>query len=290
MPLNLAGVSRMPLPPAIPGYELSRRLGGGLLTDVFAARRIADGQPAAIKVPRAEWADHADAIRLLRREARALGIVRHANIVRLIEARLPKPPFFLALELLDGESLRARLRRDFRLAPRDALWIARQVAEGLQAAHGAGFVHGDIKPDNLQLGSSGRALLLDFGFAHQPGTGDSWRDEGYLLGTVDYLAPEQLGGGAEADFSTDWYAFGLVLFEMLTGRLPHAHRADSELIDRRADPDSVPAVMNPKWPPRLANLIAGLLAHTPAHRPRGNLVVHELLALEIAALASRRAG
>lgn len=280
----------MPLPPAIPGYELSRRLGGGLLTEVFAARRIGDGTPAAIKLPRAEWADHADAVRLVRREARALAAIRHCHVVRLLDAHVASPPFFLALELLDGESLRQRLRRDFRLAPRDALWIARQVAEGLLAVHNAGFLHGDIKPENLQVSSTGRATVIDLGFAHQPGAADSWQGDGYRLGTVDYLAPEQLGDGSGPDFSSDWFAVGVVLFEMLSGRLPHAARSFSDWIERPAPVASVAIPPQPDWPPRLASLVAGLLSPVPAQRPRGNLVVHELLALEIAALASRRVG
>lgn len=280
----------MPLPPAIPGYELGRRLGGGQLTEVFAARRIRDGVPAAVKVPRTEWADHADAISLLRHEAAALAAVQHRNVVRLIDSGLAHSPFFLAMELLDGGSLRARLRRDFQIAQRDALWVARQIAEGLRAVHEAGLIHGDIKPENVQLTSGGRATLIDLGFARQPGLADAWIAEGYLLGTADYLAPEQLGRNGRPDFASDWYAFGVVLFEMLSGRLPHPHRSPAELINRENLVFDEPSPRSADWPPRLASLIAGLLAVVPAQRPRGNLVVHELLALEIAALASRRAG
>src|SRR5947209_10870985 len=155
--------------PLIPGYELLQRLGGGPLTEVLAARRTATGERVAIKLPRAGWADHADAVRLLRREARALRTVRHPHVVRLLDAHVTGEPFFLVLELLGGESLRDRLQREYALALRTALWVARQTAEALIAVHQAGFLHGDVKPENVRLAGPGTAVLVDLGFARRPG-------------------------------------------------------------------------------------------------------------------------
>jgi len=274
--------------PIIPGYELLRPLGGGPLTHVFAARRLLDGSTCALKLPRPEWADLTDAVRLLRREARALRVIRHAHVVRLIDTHLADEPQFLVLEYLSGESLRDRLQRDFVIQPRETFWIARQIAEGLQAIHAAGCVHGDIKPDNVQLVEGGAAVVLDLGFAHWLGDAASWAAEGYVLGTANYLAPERAALPPRNDFAVDWFSFGVLLFEMLTGELPHQPRSLSEVLNHAIAASAPPAVL--RMPERLSALIGGLLNPIPVARPRGPLIVHELIALEIAALGQRRAG
>src|SRR5439155_3649761 len=105
----------MPPPPRVPGYDLLRPLGGGPLTEVFAARRRADDRPCALKLPREVWPGHTTAVRLLRREYRALRAIRHPHVVRLLDGHLTDPPYFLALEYLAGETLRDRLQRDYAL-------------------------------------------------------------------------------------------------------------------------------------------------------------------------------
>ena len=124
------------------------------------------------------------------------------------------------MELLPGESLRARLRRDYQLDLPTTLWIARQTAEALAALHRAGFAHGDIKPDNIRLVNDGTAKLIDLGFAHRPGENASLLKEGLLMGTANYLAPELCAFDPAADESSDLFSFGATLFEMLSGRLP----------------------------------------------------------------------
>src|SRR5579864_7298835 len=131
--------------PHIPGYELLQRLGGGPLTAVYAARDCASDEACAVKVLRDDWEDEPTGVKLLQREARAGLRVRDPRLVRLLHAHVTRPPYFLVMELLPGESLRRRLRRDYRLEPATALWIARQTAEALAALHHAGFVHGDVK-------------------------------------------------------------------------------------------------------------------------------------------------
>src|SRR5437899_11521802 len=159
----------MPAVPRIPGYELLACLGGGTITSVYSARALADDGPCAVKILRPGWEDDPIAVKLLQREARAGLAVRHPHLVRLRQANVTRPPYFLVMELLAGESLRRRLRRDYRLEVPTALWIARQIAEALAALHKAGFLHGDIKPDNIRLVSEGNAILIDLGFAHRPG-------------------------------------------------------------------------------------------------------------------------
>src|SRR5690242_10938489 len=198
--------------PNIPGYELLTRLGGGPLTAVFSAREVATDTPCAVKVLRPDWANQATAVKLLQREARACLAVHHAQVVQLRHAHVTRPPYFLVMDLLPGESLRRRLRRDYRLETPTALWIARQTAEGLAALHRAGFIHGDVKPDNIRLLAEGHAILLDLGFAHRPGENAALLEQGYILGTVDYLAPELCRPEPSDDFASDLFSLGLTLF------------------------------------------------------------------------------
>src|SRR5260370_18166760 len=125
------------------------------------------------------------------------------------------------MNLLPGESLRGRLRRDYRLDVDDALWITRQTAEALAALHRAGFLHGDVKPDNLRLVDPGHATLIDLGFAHRPGENAAFLRAGYVLGTANYLPPELCDGEPAEDYPCDMFSLGVTLFEMLTGRLPY---------------------------------------------------------------------
>src|SRR5438067_2428895 len=159
----------MQAPPTLPGYELIERLGGGPLTSVYSAREETTDELCAVKLLREDWEDQPTAVKLLQREARTGLKVSHPRLVRMRHAHVTRPPYFLVMELLPGESLRRRLQRDYRLGVTDALWVARQTAEALAALHRADFLHGDVKPDNLRLVGDGAAVLIDLGFAHRPG-------------------------------------------------------------------------------------------------------------------------
>ncbi|HEX4589509.1 MAG TPA: serine/threonine-protein kinase [Gemmataceae bacterium] len=319
----------MPPLPRVPGFDLLRPLGGGPLTEVFAARRHADDRPVALKVPREIWPGHTTAVRLLRREYRALRSVRHPSIVRMLDAHVTDPPYFLALDYLDGETLRDRLQRDYCLELRSAAWIGRQTAEALAALHRAGFIHGDVKPENVRLLDDGTAVLVDLGFTHRPGENGIFADDGYVLGTANYLAPELRGDPPRDGTAADWYSFGVMLFEMLTGTLPRSigfspdgaaedspgrepwaipqkkrsepRRGDTSISPLRgfrifnstetqgSRPGLSSAAPPGLMPDRLAALLDGLLAKQPSARPVGALIIHELIALEIAALGRGRA-
>jgi eukaryotic-like serine/threonine-protein kinase len=271
--------------PSIPGYELLEYLGGGPMTAVYAARGAADDAPCAVKVVRDEWDDQATAVKLLHREARAGLSVRHAHLVRITHAHVTRSPYFLVMELLPGESLRQRLRRDFRLEAAEAVWVARQTAEALAALHRAGFLHGDVKPENLRLTSAGPAALLDLGFAHRPGENAAFLREGYVLGTANYLAPELCDPEPDEDLSSDLFSLGVMLFEMLTGRLPYPPGSLRQTFRRhRCDPPADVRRFAAPLPSALAALVERLLAHRPADRPRAGAVMQQLIQLEIAGL------
>jgi serine/threonine protein kinase len=276
--------------PRIPEYELLRRLGGGPMTEVYAARDCAADAPCAVKVLRDDWDDPTTAVKLLQREARAGLHVRHPHLVRVTHAHVTREPYFLVMDLLTGESLRRRLRRDYRLDVADALWVARQTAEALAALHAAGFLHGDVKPDNLRLVDDGTAMLIDLGFAHRRGENAAFLRAGYVLGTANYLAPELCDAAPSEDFTSDLFSFGVTLFEMLTGRLPYPPGSLRQTFTRhRCDPPADVRRHVSGVPPALVALLVRLLAHRPEERPRAVAVVEQLIRLEIAALRRRSA-
>jgi serine/threonine protein kinase len=272
-------------PPRIPGYQLLARLGGGPMTAVYEAREAASGAACAVKVVRDDWDDQATAAKLLQREARAGLSVRHPHLVRVARAHVLQPPFFLVMDLLPGESLRRRLRRDYRLPLADALWVARQTAEALAALHQAGFLHGDVKPDNLRLSDAGSAVLIDLGFAHRPGENAAYLREGYVLGTANYLAPELCDALPAEEFASDLFSLGVTLFEVLTGRLPYPPGSLRQTFRRhRCDPPADIRKGAGTLPSALVALVERLLAHRPKERPSAAAVVQQLVKLEIAAL------
>jgi serine/threonine protein kinase len=276
--------------PKIPGYLLLQRLGGGPITSVYEARDEDTGAACAVKVLLDDVEDRATAIKLLQREARAGLALRHPHLVRLTEAHVLCEPYFLVMDLLPGESLRTRIRREYRLPVTDALWITRQTAEALAAMHAAGFLHGDVKPDNVRLISSGGVVLTDLGFAHRPGENASFLRDGYLLGTVNYLAPEQCDEWPVEEFATDLFSLGVSLFEMLTGTLPYPAGNLRQTIRRlRTEPPLDIRDVRADLPPELALLVGQLLEREPEDRPKASNVVHRLVRLEISTLARRRA-
>lgn len=277
--------------PNIPGYVLVRELGGGPTAQVFAARPDGEERLVAVKVLRSDCHCDRTSVKLLQREARAGLTVLHPHLVRIREAHVTRPPYFLVMDLLPGESLRQRLRREYALDPVVALWVARQTAEALASLHRKGFIHGDVKPDNVRLVDAGTAVLVDLGFAHRPGENASLLQDGYVLGTANYLAPELCTAAAEDDPRGDVFGLGVTLFESLTGELPYPTGSVAVTLARHRDEEPADLEDRPGlWPPGLPSLVSRLMARRPADRPRAAVVVQELIGLEIAALRHRQAG
>jgi serine/threonine protein kinase len=274
--------------PSIPGYELYQR-GGGPLTAVYSARDCSTDSPCAVKVIRDDWEDRTTAIKLIQREARAGLAVHHAHLVRFLNAHVTRAPYFLVMELLPGESLRRRLRRDYHLDVPTALWIVRQTAEALAALHQHGFLHGDIKPDNIRLVNDGTASLIDLGFAHRPDENAHFFQKGYVLGTVNYLCPELCRDQPSEALNSDIFSLGVTFYEMLSGQLPYPSGELDQVFAQRCTnpPDDIRRHVK-GLPTALVGLLDRLMARDPADRPRAGAVVQQLISLEIATLKRKR--
>src|SRR5581483_4498815 len=164
-------------------------------------------------------ADSPGMIERFRQEAKPARKVTHKNVARTFDLGEPSREHFLTMELVEGESLSHILAREKRLPIAQAVEVALAVCEGLSAAHAAGVVHRDLKPDNVLVGKDGRIVLTDFGIARALESVGK-HTQGSPIGTPAYMAPEQLEASPNVDARADQYAFGVMLFEMLTGALP----------------------------------------------------------------------
>jgi len=265
-------------PPRLPGYVLGSRLGGGPTCDVYSAADERGLFEWAVKVLRDDAARDFTNVQLLRREARAGLAVRHPHLVRIVRAVTDgESPFHVVMKRVSGRSLRAVLQGKEWLGPRLAGLIAGQVAGALEALHAAGYLHGDVKPENIHLGPGRRATLLDLGFARRPGEDAGLLGAGFVLGTANYVAPE-LCDRPEADGpAADVFSLGVTLFELLTGDLPYPVGGVEETMVRHrdAEPESLRRWRG-GWPAGLADLVDRMLARDPDARPSAAQVGREL--------------
>jgi len=209
-------------------YRILQRMGSGATGVIYEAARISDGMPVAIKLLRAAAAHEAVASDRLRREAEALGLSWHPNVVEVIDhGHLPDGTAYLVMELLRGESLAGRVQSRGRLSPAELLPIAIDVCDALAAVHAAGVVHRDLKPSNIYLafdrdapGGTERVKLLDFGIARVEWEETRITNTGGPLGTPGYMSPEQEAGNGDVDSRSDLFALGAVLYECLVGEPP----------------------------------------------------------------------
>jgi Flp pilus assembly protein TadD/TolB-like protein len=209
-------------------YEIVERIGSGGMGDVYRARDLKLGREVAIKVLPEEFARDASRVARFEREARMLAAVNHAHIAAIYGAEEDGPFRYIVMELVEGDTLAERLSSG-RLPIPDALRIAIQVAEALEVAHGKGVIHRDLKPANIKITPENRVKVLDFGLAKamdRPYAGDTSRTPtlvmgdsrpGDVVGTPEFMSPEQ-ARGKETDRRTDIWAFGCLLYEMLSGK------------------------------------------------------------------------
>jgi protein kinase-like protein len=257
-------------------YEILGPIGRGGMGEVYRARDARLGREVAVKVLAAETERSPDRLARFERETRAVAALSHPNILAIHDIGNESGVVYAVMELLEGETLRDRLQQQRRITPLKAVEYAIQIARGLAAAHERGIVHRDLKPENLFITREGRVKILDFGLALQAAPADASGDTrstrfltepGLLLGTPGYTSPEQILG-EPATARTDLFAFGVVVYEMLTGSHPFLRSTvvDTVTAILREDPPPLgPAV--PSLAAGITGIIERCLDKHPADRP-----------------------
>jgi len=237
-------------------YEVKSLLGSGGMGEVYRARDARLGRDVAIKVLPSSLSSDTDRLRRFEQEARAAAALNHPNILAVFQMGTYEGAPYLVSELLEGETLREQIKRG-RLSIRKAIDYAVQIARGLAAAHDKGIVHRDLKPENLFVTKDGRVKILDFGLAkltqpqldsaHAAATLTEGTEPGVVMGTVGYMAPEQVRGQT-ADHRADVFAFGAILYEMLAGK---------RAFQKPTSPETMSAILN-EDPPGISQVTANI--------------------------------
>ncbi|MEV5736931.1 Stk1 family PASTA domain-containing Ser/Thr kinase [Streptomyces sp. NPDC052292] len=246
-------------------YRVDARIAVGGMATVYRALDTRLDRVLALKVMHPALAADGSFVDRFIREAKSVARLAHPNVVQVFDQGTDRGYVYLAMEYVAGCTLRDVLRERGALQPRAALDILEPVLAALGAAHRAGFVHRDMKPENVLIGDDGRVKVADFGLVRSVDTVTS--TTGSVLGTVSYLAPEQVEQGA-ADPRVDVYACGVVLYEMLTGGKPHSGDSPARILYKHIHEDvPPPSALVPGLPPELDELVASATARTPELRP-----------------------
>jgi eukaryotic-like serine/threonine-protein kinase len=252
-------------------YEILASIGAGGMGEVYRARDTRLGRDVALKILPAAFANDEARRARFSQEARTAGSLNHPGIVAVYDIGLADGAFYIATELVQGPTLRAILDEGA-LPQRKVVALAVQIAEAMTAAHATGITHRDLKPENLMVTVEGRAKILDFGLARQavsaasadaPTRTQAITEEGAVIGTMGYMAPEQLRG-KQVDARSDIFSFGAILYEMVAGRRAFQRdtAADSISAILREDPPELPATA----PPGLSQIVFRCLEKEPANR------------------------
>ncbi|MDG9700902.1 Stk1 family PASTA domain-containing Ser/Thr kinase [Streptomyces sp. DH37] len=247
-------------------YRVEARIAVGGMATVYRALDTRLDRVLALKVMHPSFAADASFVGRFIREARSAARLAHPNVVGVFDQGEDGGYVYLAMEYVEGCTLRDVLRERGALQPRAALDVLEAVLAALGAAHLAGLVHRDVKPENVLIGDDGRVKVADFGLVRAVGSQTS-ASTGSVLGTVSYLAPEQIEHGA-ADARADVYACGVVLYEMLTGAKPHAGGTPAQVLYQHLQEDvPAPSAAVPGLAPALDDLVARTAARDPGRRP-----------------------
>lgn len=266
-------------------YRLEAVLGAGGMGAVYRATQLAVNRPVAVKIMRRELAHALDQVARFQQEARTVAALQHPNIVSLIDfGHTDEGQLYLVMELLSGDALGQLLEREGRLEPERVVELGIQLCEALAEAHHAGVVHRDLKPANVFVAKTGRGAevlkVLDFGIARATGElapAETLTSTGVSIGSPAYMSPEQAQGEV-ATPASDLYALGILLYELLTGKLPYEAHTPAGFMMAHVSQRPLPArAAGQVLAGPLVELIYDLLAKTPAERPASAEIVLERL-------------
>jgi serine/threonine protein kinase len=244
--------------PKLDGFLVHERIGVGGMGEVFRCTRMSDQIPVAVKILTAQMAAVPDYVRRFGREAAAMAQLDHPGIVRLLGRGKAGQHVFIAMDLIQGESLRTWAHKN-RPTSRQLAKLLAQVAHALAYAHARAVVHRDLKPDNVLVTPELRTKVLDFGLAGLHSDGAECLTQSHVaMGTANYMAPEQRKDAKRADHRADIYSFGVMMYELLTGDLP---------VGRFPPPSKVLAGLDPRWD----SLVERCVDLNPAGRPHSAL-------------------
>ncbi len=246
-------------------YEILETIGEGGMGAVYKAQDRELGRTVALKVIRPELASNPDILQRFKQEILLASKVTDRNIIRIYDLGDADGVKFITMEYVQGEDLRSVLRRQGKLAPAEAVEIMEQVASGLAAAHREGIIHRDLKPGNIMRASDGRVLVMDFGLARSL-TSDGLTRTGMMLGTMEYMSPEQ-AQGKELDARSDIFTVGLILYELLTGIMPFQAESAIASLLKRTQQRAIPVSdLDKNIPGVLSNIVSKCLEKDPALR------------------------
>jgi len=250
-------------------YRILEALGRGGMAQVYKAYHPQLDRNVAVKILRSDLVEQEEFLSRFRREAHAVSGLRHTNIVQVFDFDVQDDLYYMVMELLEGDTLRAHMNeyrvRGQRMPLVEVVSILNDVLSGLAYAHSEGIIHRDIKPANIMLTKKKQAVLTDFGIAQIVGS-TQYTVSGALMGTLNYMAPEQ-GLKGLCDSRSDIYSLGIVLYEMLTGYTPYdADTPLAILMKHLNDPLPLPTQIDPTLPTALENVVLKALAKDPDDR------------------------
>lgn len=248
------------------GHRVEAEAGRGGMGVVYRAVDLDLDRVVALKVIAPEYAKDPDFRERFKRECRLAASLSHPNIVPIYRAGEEEGLVFVTMAFIDGTDMRALLREGGRLDPHRAVALLEAVAAGLDAAHGAGLVHRDVKPGNVLVGDDGQVYLTDFGLTKHTGSETKMTGTGMFVGTLDYIAPEQLEGGA-VDARSDVYSLACMLYELLTGQVPFPRNVDTaKMWAHVGEAPPTPTTSRPDLPEKFDEVIVRGMAKAPDDR------------------------
>src|SRR5439155_2573224 len=245
-------------------YRIVSRLGSGGMADVYCAEDQQLGRRVALKVLYERFAEDEEFVERFRREASSAAGLQHQHVVSVYDRGEYDGTYWIAMEYLEGRSLKRLIQDEGPLAPERAIELAIQILRAARFAHRRGIIHRDLKPHNVIVDADGRAKVTDFGIA-RAGASDMTQT-GSIMGTAQYLSPEQAQGHA-VSAQSDIYSIGIILYEMLTGRVPFEGESAVTIALKQVSEQPVPpSQLNPAVTPGLEAAVMRALAKDPAQR------------------------